>query len=93
MRTTVTLESDVEQLLREAMAQGRTSFKKTLNEAVRRGLKGAAAHSERGFVVEARHLVLRSGIDPARLGDVDDEIEIEEYRRKTRGAALEGREV
>ncbi len=73
------------------MARGRTSFKKTLNEAVRRGLKGDAAYSEREFVVEARCLVLRSGIDPARLGEIDDEIEIEEYRRKTR--ALEGREA
>ena len=73
------------------MARGRTSFKKTLNEAVRRGLKGVAAHREPEFVVEARHLVLRVGIDPARLRDIDDEIEIEEYRRKIR--ALEGRQA
>ena len=89
MRTTVTLESDVDRLLREAMGRSHKSFKQTLNEAVRRGLLGVAAESEPEFSVEARPLSLRPGIDPARLGDLSDEIEIEEHRRKTQ--ALEAR--
>lgn len=35
MRTTVTLDSDVEQILRERMAAKGVSFKEALNEAVR----------------------------------------------------------
>ena len=40
MRTTVTLDADVEQLLRDAMHERRQSFKETLNQAIRAGLAG-----------------------------------------------------
>lgn len=38
MRTTVTLDSDVEQALREVMARDGISFKQALNQAVRAGI-------------------------------------------------------
>jgi len=38
MRTTVTLDEDVERLLREAMHRSRRGFKETLNLAIRAGL-------------------------------------------------------
>jgi hypothetical protein len=41
MRTTLTLEPDVENLLREAMYRQGKSMKQTLNEAVRQGLMPA----------------------------------------------------
>ena len=84
MRTTVTLDADVEQLLREAMQRGRNSFKATLNEAVRRGLRGQKDGEEPAYVVKARPMGLRPGIDPARVRDLDDELELEEFLRKTR---------
>jgi hypothetical protein len=90
MRTTVTLDADVEALIRAAMARGRRSFKQTLNEAVRRGLKGHGGDEMPPFKVEARPMGLRSGIDPARLQDLDDELEVEEFLRKTE--ALEAAE-
>ena len=40
MRTTVTLDLDVERLLRHAMKERSLSFKDALNEAVRMGLRG-----------------------------------------------------
>ena len=85
MRTTVTLEPDVEKLLRESMERGRKSFKQALNEAVRRGLRGRGWKDEEPFVLEARALRLRAGIDPAALRDIDTELEEEEFLRKTRG--------
>jgi len=42
MRTTVTLDSDVEQLLRERMASRGLSFKEALNDAIRQGATGGA---------------------------------------------------
>jgi hypothetical protein len=75
MRTTVTLDADVELLLRGAMERGRKSFKQVLNEAVRRGLKGEGGEDMPAFVVKARPRGLRSGLDPAR---------IQEFVRKTR---------
>ena len=83
MRTTVTLEPDVEKLLHESQQRGRKSFKQALNEALRRGLKGVDVE-ETAFEVVARPLGLRVGIDPAQLHDLDDELEIEEFLRKTK---------
>jgi hypothetical protein len=90
MRTTVTLDEDVVSLLRAAKERSHTSFKQVLNAAVRRGLKGEGGAAEEPFVLTARSLGLRPGIDPARLRELDDELELQEFRRKTR--ALEARQ-
>ena len=80
MRTTVTLEPDVEQLLKEEAHRTRMSFKIVLNNAVRAGVRRAAPPGKReSFAVEARPLQLRPGIDPARLGEVADELEIDAF--------------
>jgi hypothetical protein len=38
MRTTITLDPDVEALVKKAMREGGTSFKDTVNQALRRAL-------------------------------------------------------
>lgn len=84
MRTTVTLDADVEQRLRDAMRRQGKSFKETLNDALRRGLGSSHDLSAgKGFEIESRSLRLRAGLDPARLRDLDDDLEIEEFLRKT----------
>ena len=55
------------------------SFQETLNDALRRGLK----LSQQPFEVKSRPLRLRQGLDPARLSEMDDDLEIEEFLRKT----------
>jgi hypothetical protein len=84
MRTTVTLDPDVEALLRKEMQERRKSFKRALNDAIRDGLKTRTGPAEPSFGVVARPLGLRPGIDPVALRDLDDELEIEEFLRKTR---------
>lgn len=84
MRTTVTLDTDVEQLLRESMERGRKTFKQALNEAVRLALGGTRSGAEQPFVVDAQPMRLLPGIDPAQIRDLDDELEIAEFLRKTR---------
>jgi len=42
MRTTVTLDSDAEQIVRARMAAKGVSFKKALNDAIRDGARGRA---------------------------------------------------
>lgn len=80
MRTTITVDPDVEQLLRAAMQATGQSLKATLNEAVRRGLSGIAVQaSEPRFEVKSRSMGLRAGIDPARLGDLADDLEVEAF--------------
>ena len=84
MRTTVTLDADVEQLIRAAQERQRASFKQVLNEAVRRGLKSKGRDQAPSFAVEAKAMGLRPGIDPAKLRDIDDELEIRQFQEKTR---------
>ena len=76
MRTTVTLEKDVERMLRDAMHRSRRGFKETLNAAVRAALAGGSGQAKSTpFVVKARSLDLRSGIDPASFNRLADELE------------------
>ena len=50
MRTTVTLDPDVERLLKDAMRERAISFKEALNEAARIGLRGKEPKRARKFV-------------------------------------------
>ena len=83
MRTTITLEEDVERLLREAMHRSRKSFKETLNAAVRAGLGGKPANTRTTkFIVKSRPLGLRSGIDPTSFNKLADELEVDAFLEK-----------
>lgn len=84
MRTTVTLESDVERLIREKMHRSRKSFKKTLNDAIRQGLSSDAKPvKKKRFAVKARSMGALHGIDPTGLSDLDTDLEVEAYRKVT----------
>lgn len=62
------------------MQRSRQSFKETLNQAIRRGLAGIAPPvDEQPFRVDARPLGLRAGIDPTRLNQLNDELEIDAF--------------
>ena len=86
MRTTVTLDPDVEQLLRDAMQRRRLSFKDALNQAIRVGLsRSTDPQSEQTpFVVRARQMGLRAGLDAGRLNQIADELEAEEFDKLSR---------
>ena len=81
MRTTVTLDADVEQRLRDAMHRRRLSFKEALNQAIRTGLShmGGPDAEEAPFVVHARQMGLRAGLDAGRLNQMADELEGEAF--------------
>jgi hypothetical protein len=53
MRTTLTLDPDVELLLKEAMRQRDASFKEVVNSALRRGLRADRAQPPPKFVQQA----------------------------------------
>ncbi|MBI2970152.1 MAG: hypothetical protein HYY36_05375 [Gammaproteobacteria bacterium] len=88
MRTTVTLEPDVAAKLKELAHRRRTSFKATLNAVLRRGLAPQAASREEGerFVLKPHSGGFRPGIDPDKLNQLLDEIEVEEFLHETRTA-------
>lgn len=60
MRTTVTLDPDVEARLREVARERGVSFKEALNSAVRAGLMAARGAQE--YRTPSRSLGLRAGI-------------------------------
>lgn len=83
MRTTVTLDDDVEQLIRRRMAERQLSFKQALNEAIRDGSAGRAAPQ---FATRTADLGVPS-INLDRALQIAADLEDEELiRRQRRGA-------
>lgn len=79
------MEKDVERILRDAMHRSRKSFKQTLNAAVRAGLGGKSVRARATqFIIRARPLGLRSGIDPASFNKLADDLEIDAFLDKNR---------
>ena len=79
MRTTVTLDPDVEAKLRAAMRERGVPFKVALNDAVRAGLEAAAPPAKR-FRMKTAPLGARFNIDKALA--IAGELEDEEILRK-----------
>ena len=52
MRTTLTLDPDVAEYLRKAVAKGDRSFKQVVNAALRRGLKAAETQAPKKRFVQ-----------------------------------------
>jgi hypothetical protein len=83
MRTTLTLEPDVVQLLKEEERRQGKSFKAVVNDAIRRGLAPhARAQPRRAFRVRTHRTVLRAGSDPAGFNRLTDELEDEAVAQK-----------
>lgn len=85
MRTTVTLDKDVERMLRDAMRRERRSFKQALNAAVRASLSKRPGRGKGArFVIRARPMRLRAGIDPAGFNKLADALEIDAFMEKNK---------
>lgn len=76
MRTTVTLDADVEQYIREACHKRRKSFKRVLNDALRDSLKPT---DTKRTLLPPRSMGLAAGIDSRRLSDLADELETDAF--------------
>ncbi|MCY4284218.1 MAG: hypothetical protein OXC65_02620 [Thiotrichales bacterium] len=86
MRTTVTLDPEIEHLLREAMRQRGQSFKEVLNRAVVQGLADLRSDArEVLFVPVTCPMGLRAGYDRARLGALADDMEVDAFLDLSRG--------
>lgn len=78
MRTTLTLDPDVERLLREEVHRRRRPFKEVVNDAIRRGLSpGRAAEPARPYRVRPHRTALGPGIDAGGFNRLVDELEDE----------------
>ena len=82
MRTTVTLDQDVERLIRDAMRERAISFKEALNEAARLGLRGKEAKRTRKFAQKTFRMGEGQEFRWNKALTVADSIEDEELNRK-----------
>jgi hypothetical protein len=82
MRTTVTLDPDVERLIRDAMRERDISFKEALNEAARIGFCGKRPKRGRKFVQESFGMGASQEFRWDKAVAVADAIEDEELSRK-----------
>jgi hypothetical protein len=82
MRTTLTLEDDLALKLKELARSTDRNFKEVVNDAIRKGLslgEPPPADQER-FVVRARACGFRAGVDPTKLNQLYDDLEMEDLR-------------
>jgi hypothetical protein len=83
MRTTLTLDPDVAERLASETRRTGKSLKALVNDAIRVGLGLAGRQSAASrFTVEPHALGLRPGIDPDRLNQLIDELEVDEVARR-----------
>jgi len=83
MRTTLTIEEDVAQQIRQRMAEKKLPLKRVVNDALRAGLS-KTGKKERAvrFVVEPHSFGFKPGIDRDKLGQLLDQLDSEEFARK-----------
>jgi hypothetical protein len=83
MRTTLTIEEDVARQIRKRMVEEKLSLKQVVNDALRVGLtKNARKEKTVLFKVEPHSFGFKAGIDRDKLGQLLDELEVEEFARK-----------
>ena len=84
MRTTLTLDDDVVAELKAATRASGKSFKDTVNDALRRGLRSGTKPAPRlpRFRVEPFSSAFQPGVDPGRLDSLLDELECESFLTK-----------
>jgi len=82
MRTTVTLDPDVEKMLQNAIRERGVSFKQALNEAIRAGLTRGRRPRTARFVQKSYHLGPSPDFRWDKALAMADAIEDEEITRK-----------
>jgi L-serine deaminase len=78
VRTTITIDDDLARRLQDEMRTRGTSFRQTLEGVLARGLEQRTAQAG-AFRVQARPMGLKAGIDPARLQDLETDLEVERF--------------
>ncbi|MCC6667586.1 MAG: antitoxin [Polyangiaceae bacterium] len=75
MRTTLTLDPDVAQLLKAEAHRQRKAFKEVVNDAIRRGLSPQRERPPKRYRVRPHKTRLLPGIDLAGFNKLADELE------------------
>lgn len=80
MRTTLTLDDDNADRLRELAGRIRRPFKQVVNDVVRRGLDSLSVEEPQApYRVKPSPMGLKPGIDPAKLARYEAELDVEAF--------------
>lgn len=82
MRTTLTIDPEVADRLKQEAALGKRSFRAIVNDALRRGLGLEEVKRGKPFRVRAHSSRLLPGLDPTKLTQLVDELEVEAFIAK-----------
>lgn len=79
MRTTLTLDEDLAKRLKDLVRESDRSFKEVVNAVVRRGLSAGDPPDESPgpFHVVPKACGFKTGVDPLKLNQIYDDLEIE----------------
>ena len=75
MRTTITLDNDVADRVREHMRTNGQGFKETINDLIRKGLSFSPPSTRHPFQVKARALGLKPGLSLDNIEELLDQVE------------------
>lgn len=86
MRTTLTLDDDIAKILQRRARELDKSFKEVVNATLRDGLakEDLPVAMKPAPKIVPRNLGLKAGIDPDKLNQFVDELEVEEFAKKYR---------
>lgn len=85
MRTTLTLDNDIAEALQERARLLSIPFKQVVNDVLRRGLSPSSTEETPAkYRVKPNHSGFRPGVDPMKLNQLNDELEVEEFIAKER---------
>ncbi len=82
MRTTLTLDDDVANYLKEQCRLLDRPFKQVVNDTLRRGMSPAGTGERPKFKVKPFSSGFNPGVDPTKLNQLYDQLEVEEFLRK-----------
>ena len=82
MRTTLTLDDDIAASLKEQARLLDKPFRQVVNDALRRGMSPTPREDRPRFRVKPHHSGFAPGVDPLRLNQLYDELEVEDFLRR-----------
>ncbi len=92
MRTTLTLDDDLADALKQQAKLLEVPFKQVVNDTLRRGLAPEAPEDRPVFRVRPLRGGFRPGIDPLKLNQLNDQLEVEDFLEEQREFLKEHRE-
>ena len=79
MRTTLTVDDDIADSLKEQARLQDKPFKQVVNDALRRGMSPVVRETPEPYRVDPIQSGFAPGVDPLKLNQLNDQLEAEEF--------------